>query len=141
MSVEAFVDTNILIYAHDKDAGDKHRVASELIGQLWENTSTVAISIQVLQEFYVNALKRGIPDSEISAAIRDYLQWQIISSDPPLLLDGIFLRHKWQVSFWDALIIAAGKRAGARVIYSEDLSHRQDYGGVVVINPFKEPVA
>lgn len=130
-----FVDTNILVYAHDRDAGEKHRIAREKIASLWKEPLPPSISIQVLQEFYVNLIRKDVPTAEARQTVVDYLDWNVVDNDRALLLEGIHLRERWQVSFWDALILAAAQRAGTRSIWSEDLNTGQDYGGVVAVNP------
>jgi len=136
MSAEhIFVDTNILVYAHDHQAGEKYRIARDRVAWLWSRPLPPAISIQVLQEFYVNLIRKGVSDSEAKEAVSDYLSWDVMGNDGNLLLAGIDLRERWQISFWDGLILAAAKRAGARVLWSEDLSIGQDYGGLIVVNP------
>ncbi len=136
MSAEQiFIDTNILVYAHDQDAGDKYRMAKEKVRQLWQRPIAPAVSVQVLQEFYVNLLKKNAPGDEAKQAILDYMKWTVIENDESLLLNGIDAQKQWQLSFWDALILAAAIRAKATVLWSEDLNHEQLYGQVRVINP------
>ena len=131
-----FLDTNILVYAHDADAGQKHDHAASLVAAMWQTPDTAFLSVQVLQEFYVNGVRKGVSASEARAAVEGYLSWPVVENDIQLLRDAIVVRERWQLSLWDALIIAAAQRARVAVIYSEDLSDGQDYGGVVVRNPF-----
>lgn len=130
-----FVDTNILVYAHDKDAGRKHVTARQLIAGLWERSSPPGISIQVLQELYVNLVRKKIPPKTARDIVRDYLQWDVAPGDSALLVDAMSLSERWNISYWDAGIIAAARRTGAAILWSEDLSDGQDYGGVKVVNP------
>lgn len=130
-----FVDTNILVYAHDKDAGEKHRIAKEKVKALWQRPLLPSISVQVLQEFYVNLVRKKIRPSEARETVASYLEWDVIDNDRTLFLEGIRLKEMWSISYWDALILAAAMRAKARELWSEDLNPRQDYGGVVVMNP------
>ncbi len=130
-----FVDTNILVYAHDRDSGDKYRTAKKRVQHLWQQPISPAVSIQVLQEFYVNLLNKNIACDEAQQAIKDYMMWKVIENDRSLLLNGIRVQKKWQLSFWDALILAAANRARAVVLWSEDFSHGQQYDKVRVINP------
>ncbi len=132
---QVFVDTNILVYAHDREAGEKYRIAREKIAYLWNLPLPPAISLQVLQEFYVNLVKKHVSAEDSRQAIVDYLRWNVIDNDRSLLLEGIDLKDRWQVSLWDALILAAAKRAKAGVIWSEDFSANQDYNGITVVNP------
>ena len=140
MTAKAFVDTNILVYAYDRGEGAKRQRALNLLEELWEENTGV-LSTQVLQEFYVNIRRkaaRPISPEEAKSLIADYLTWEPIVNDGPALLDAIEIEHRYQLSFWDALIVSAAQRAGASVLYSEDLSHGQQYGSVTVRNPFIE---
>jgi len=130
-----FVDTNILVYAHDRDAADKHRMAKEKVAYLWHLPMAPAISVQVMQELYVNLVRKAVAADEARQTIADYGAWQVVASDRSLVMEGIDLRLRWQTSFWDALILAAAKRAQAGVIWSEDLNTGQNYDGMVVVNP------
>lgn len=136
MSVDqVFVDTNILLYAHDADARLKHVKAKERIAELWSRPLPPAISIQVLQEFYVNLIRRKVPVKAARDTITDYLEWDVIDNNQLLFRDGLEMTERFGISLWNALIIAAARKAGAAIIWSEDFNAGQDYGGVVVINP------
>jgi predicted nucleic acid-binding protein len=136
MSAEQlFIDTNILVYAHDRDAGDKYQIAKREVRRLWHLPLAPAVSIQVLQEFYVNLLKKQVAVEEAKQAVVDYMKWPVIENDGNLLLQGIAVQKQWQLSFWDALILAAAIRAKAKVLWSEDLNHGQVYDQVRVVNP------
>jgi predicted nucleic acid-binding protein len=140
MSARAFVDTNILVYAHDRLAGPKHLQARQLVGELW-NSGGGILSTQVLQEFSLNVrrkVKHPLSMIEVRKAIEDYLSWEIVVNDGASILEALEIEQRFQVSFWDALIIQAAESAGADVVYSEDLSHRQKYRSLQVINPFLE---
>lgn len=136
MPGECFVDTNILVCAHDRQAGDKHRTAKDLVIDFWKGDRWPSLSVQVLQGFYVNLQRKGVPAVEARAAVKDYAAWRVVENTVTLLEVGIDEMERWQLSFWDGLILAAARHAGARVIYSEDLSDTQDYGGLRVKNPF-----
>jgi len=134
-----FVDTNILIYAHDRDAGLKHESARKLIEHLWI-TGQGALSTQVLQELCVNLrrrVKHPLPSDEIATLIEDYLSWEIVSNTPQSIIAALAIEARYKVSYWDALILHAAESCGAAVLYSEDLSHGQRYGGVEVVNPLR----
>ncbi|MGM0578067.1 MAG: PIN domain-containing protein [Myxococcota bacterium] len=138
MSVECFVDTNVLIYAHDVDAGEKHRIASSLVRHLWE-TRSGAISAQVLHELCVNLQKklaRPLTPSAIEALLEDYCAWTVVPNDAAGALEAVRTQERYRISYWDALIIVAARRSGAETLYSEDLNDGQAYGGVTVSNPF-----
>jgi predicted nucleic acid-binding protein len=138
MSGKCFVDTNILVYVHDLSAGPKCSRAQELTSALWDSRKGI-VSTQVLQELYV-ALRRRlkIPVSIADAAeiLRDYFQWEVVTNNRESIIRAAGFEARFKVSFWDALILQAADHAGADVVYSEDLSHGQIYGGVKVLNPF-----
>ena len=138
MSASYFVDTNVLVYAHDSGSGDKHRRARGLIESLWRNRSGV-LSTQVLQEFYVNVArkaKRPIPRAEARRLLGDYMSWALVVNDGNSILEALDLEQRYRLSFWDSMIVQAANAAAAAALYSEDLSHGQVYGAVPVINPF-----
>jgi predicted nucleic acid-binding protein len=137
--VPSFVDTNILIYAEDRDAKAKHRTARDIVVDLWESREGV-VSAQVLQEFYVNATrkrKRPLAPAKAKEIVEEYLTWTVIDNTGSMLVDAIELHRKAQLSFWDALIVQAAIRGGCDRLYSEDLNAGQRYGSVVVVNPFE----
>ncbi len=135
LNKQIFVDTNILVYAHDRDAADKHHTAKERVAYLWNRPMAPAISVQVLQELYVNLVRKDVSADDARQTVTDYCEWQVVDNDRALLMEGIGLRERWQSSFWDALILAAAKRAKASVIWSEDFSTDQTYDEIVVVNP------
>jgi predicted nucleic acid-binding protein len=138
MSDRYFVDTNILIYAHDTAAGAKHERAKALIQHLWETRAGV-VSTQVLQELAVNLRRKAKNplDAKVTRDIvSDYLAWQVVVNAGDSILEALDLEARYRVSFWDALIIQAAHTAGVEILYSEDLSDGQLYGDVKVIDPF-----
>lgn len=132
---QVFVDTNILVYAHDRDAGDRHAIARDLITALWRRALPPAVSVQVLQETYVNLVRKGLASSAVTDTITEYFRWHIVNNDSAVLAEGMAASQRWKISLWDGLIVAAALRANAPILWSEDLSAGQDYGGVVVVNP------
>ena len=134
---QVFVDTNILVYAHDKDAGDKHRIAKEKVSALWHRALLPSVSVQILQEFYVNLIRKTVKASDAREVVTSYLEWDVIDNDRALLLEGMRMKEKWSISYWDALVLAAAKKAKARELWSEDLNAGQNYEGVVVVNPLR----
>ena len=139
MSDKFFVDTNILMYAHDKAAGEKHERAKALVEDLWQNRSG-AVSTQVLQELAVNLRRKAGKSLDAKATrdvVSDYLAWQVVVNGGDSILEALDMEARYRISFWDALIIQAAQTAGADVLYSEDLSDGQRYGSVKVENPFK----
>ncbi len=138
MSARAFVDSNILIYAHDRGAGTRYSVARELVESLWSGRNGV-LSTQVLQEFYVNVRRkatRPIEPAESRRLIEDYLLWEVVVNDGSTILGALDIEQRFMVSFWDAMILQAANSAKVATVYSEDLSHGQSYYGVKVVNPF-----
>lgn len=138
MNGKCFVDTNVLVYAHDQSAGEKCEKALLLANELWDSGNGV-LSTQVLQELYI-ALRRKVANplsaSETEQVLRDYFAWEIVVNTRESVIRAISMETRYKISFWDALILQAAERVGATVLYSEDLSHRQVYGTVRVVNPF-----
>ena len=137
--MKAFVDTNVLVYAYDRGAGQRHDRALGLLERLWMEGSGV-LSTQVLQEFYVNVrrkAKKPISHDRARALIADYVSWDPVVNDGATLLDAIDVERKYKLSFWDAMIVVAAQKSGATVLYSEDFNDGQKFGGVRVQNPFK----
>lgn len=137
MNAVRFLDTNILVYAYDRDAPAKRSVALRLIEQGWKSLGETAVSVQVLQEMQVNLERRGVRQPEAAQIIRDFALWPVVDNSLELLLAALSEQSRWQLSLWDALILAAARASGATEVLSEDFSHGQDYGGVRAINPFK----
>ena len=138
--VEYFLDTNILVYAYDSSAGQKHAQAAQLVQECWENENG-CLSLQVLQEFYVTVtqkIKQQLDHPTARQIVADLAQWRLHSPKAGDLLQAIDLQQLHQLSFWDALVIQSALCLGCNRLYSEDLSHGQAYGFVQVVNPFKE---
>lgn len=139
MSDRFFVDTNILMYAHDKAAGAKHERAKALVEELWRNRTGV-VSTQVLQRLSVNLRKKASRPLDARATreiITDYLTWHVVVNGGESILEALDLEARFQISFSDALVVQAAHTSGAEVLYSEDLSDGQKYGAVRVINPLR----
>jgi predicted nucleic acid-binding protein len=137
MADKYFVDTNILIYAHDRSAGAKHERARELIEKLWASGQGV-MSTQVLQELCVN-LRRKVARppgaDEIRRLVLDYMSWEVVVNTPAAVIQALEIETRYKTSFWDALILQAAEQSGAAILYSEDLAAKQSYGTVRVVNP------
>lgn len=139
MSDKYFVDTNILMYAHDKAAGAKHERAKALVEELWRDRSGV-VSTQVLQELAVNLRRKAARPLGAKATrevVADYLTWQVVVNSGESIVEALDYEARYQISFWDALILHAAHASGAEVLYSEDLSDGQTYGIVRVVNPVR----
>ena len=139
MSDRYFVDTNILMYAHDTSAGAKHQRARAVVEELWRDRTGV-VSTQVLQELSVNLRRKAGRPLDTKATrelVVDYLTWQVVVNGGDSILEALDLETRYQISFWDALVLQAAQTSGAGILYSEDLSHGQTYGSVRVINPLR----
>jgi predicted nucleic acid-binding protein len=138
--VPVFVDTNLLVYAEDEDAGRKRDIARARVRELWESKAGV-ISVQVLQEFFVTTTRKvpGRLAPEVAHRIvEEYLAWTVVETSSALVVKAIRRSVVSRVSFWDALIVEAALAAGCDVLLSEDLSDGQVFDGVRVVNPFLE---
>jgi predicted nucleic acid-binding protein len=137
MKDRIFVDTNILVYAHDLSAEDRYAKAFAIIESLWEKQTGV-ISTQVLQEFYVTVtrkIKSPLKPTEAREIIRNYLAWPLQVNDPETTIHASEIEEKNGISFWDALIVAAAFRLQAKKIISEDLNNGQIIDGIMIENP------
>jgi predicted nucleic acid-binding protein len=138
MSAKTFVDTNILIYAYDLDAGIKHDRAKACLQQLW-NTCSGMLSTQVMQEFYVNATRKiaqPLSPARARNVLCTYLAWPIEVTAPETILFASELQELHRLSFWDAMIIATATQGNAEILLTEDLNHGQIIERVRVHNPF-----
>ena len=132
---KSFIDTNVLVYAGDDDTPAKQHIARTLIA---EQSGRAVVSTQVLQEYFVAATQKlGVAPLDAKEVINAAgSAFETIVVTPEIInraVDGSVL---WQVSFWDALILASAEDAACAVVFSEDLNSGQRYGGVRVENPF-----
>ena len=133
-----FVDTNVLLYAHDASETEKQPIARALLERRWADRSGV-VSTQVLQEFYVVATRKFQPPMrrpEARELVALYATWPVVQVDTALILDAAVLEDRFQLSFWDALITEAARRAGATRLVSEDLQAGRLVAGIAIENPF-----
>jgi predicted nucleic acid-binding protein len=133
-----FVDTNVLVYAHDASETVKQSIARDLLALLWAQRRG-ALSTQVLQEFYVVATRKlasPISRPEAREIIGAYSAWSVVAIDAPLILNASQLEEEHQLSFWDALVLEAARVAGAEVLLTEDLQDGRVIEGVRIKNPF-----
>jgi predicted nucleic acid-binding protein len=136
MSVE-FIDTNVLIYAHDGGAGARHERAVDLLARLFEDSSG-ALSIQVLSEFYAAATKKlAMKSQEAEDVINDLAAWTIHRPGHADLLRAAGLHRRYKIAWWDALIVNSAIELGCSVLWTEDLADGQRYGAVTARNPFR----
>jgi predicted nucleic acid-binding protein len=137
MSARVFVDTNILIYAHDLDAAEKHQIAKDIVQDLWKQR-TGCLSMQVLQEFYVNVIRKiasPLSKKAARAVVSTYLIWCVETSSEEISA-AFHIEDEARIGFWDALIVAAAVKAGADRILTEDLNAGQTISGLLIENPF-----
>lgn len=137
MSARNFVDSNVLIYAHDVDAGTKHELAKNCLRELWEQRGGV-LSMQVLQEFYVNVTRKiasPLPKDVARLIVNTYAIW-CIETSPVEIAAAFRIEDESKIGFWDALIVASAAKCGAVRILSEDLNAQQVLAGIRIENPF-----
>ena len=133
-----FVDTNILVYAYDVSAGDKHEIAAKEIAALWSSGQGL-ISTQILQELYVTLTKKVPNPASPDLArliVQDFLQWKVIINDGTSILEAIEIQKNHRFSFWDALVIQAAVKGKAGILLSEDFEPSRQIEGLTVRNPF-----
>ena len=137
MTALVFVDTNVLLYALDTAVPEKQRAAAAWRAELWRSRRG-RVSYQVLQEFYVQALRKEPKRAELARAeVRDLFAWEPVAVDADVIQTAWGFQARFSLSFWDALIVAAAHTLQCRFLLTEDLSHGQDLGGVRVVNPFR----
>jgi predicted nucleic acid-binding protein len=140
MSDRTFIDTNILLYSRDASEPEKQAIAESVLRKHWESR-TGRISIQVLNEYFVNVtrkLKPGLAAAEAWEDVESLMVWNPVALDSALLTKGYLILQRYPLSWWDALIVAAADMADCTRILSEDLSSKQEYNGIRVVNPFAE---
>ena len=137
MNAKTFVDTNVLIYAHDVDAKEKHVIAKGALRELWANR-TGFLSTQVLQEFYVNVtqkISRPLMKKSARAIVDKYAIWCVDTTSAEIAV-AFRIEDEARIGFWDALICAAALKTGAERILSEDLNAGRKVAGISIVNPF-----
>jgi len=137
MNAPVFVDTNVLLYAVDEAEPRKHSAALEWRAHLWRSRRG-RVSYQVLQEFYVQALRKSPKRTAAARAeVRDLLAWDPVLVDGGVVEGAWDLQDRYSLSFWDALIVAAAHAAECGYLLTEDLTHGQVLDGVRVVSPFE----
>ena len=133
-----FLDTNILLYSISRDPAEapKREVAIALL-----DTENIALSVQVLQEFYVQATRTTRPDAvahEIAVGlVRTWLRFKVQDITLPVMIDALEMKATYGLSYWDAAIVAAARALGCRQLFSEDMGHGREIAGVQINNPFR----
>lgn len=138
MPQKVFVDTNILVYAHDPDASAKRVVAAQILEKLWADSRGV-LSLQVLQEFYVvlsKKLDKKIPPRTANEILRDYSVWEVVTIQVEDIFEAITLQKTQRFSFWDSLIVRAAQVAECHILLSEDFQSGRILDHLEIINPF-----
>jgi len=132
-----FLDTNVLLYAYDTDSPAKRLKARKWVERGWEFPGEISISVQVLQELAVNLEKKKVSKGEIHQILFDLSAWPVVDNTLLLLKLALGEQLRWQISLWDAMILAAARSCGAEELISEDFNHGQDYDGIRAVNPFR----
>jgi predicted nucleic acid-binding protein len=138
MTAMRFVDTNVLLYAVSTAPGEasKARAARELL-----DADDLALSVQVLQEFYVQATRTGranrLPHEQATLLVESWLRFPVQETTVPLLRGALEIRRRHRLSYWDAAVVEAAYLLGCDTLLSEDLAHGRTYEGVTVVNPFR----
>jgi len=133
-----FVDTNVLVYRFDAAKPEKQRAAKAWLSRLWERRAG-RLSYQVLREFYVTVTRKltnSLDTDHARRAVRSLMTWNPVPSDDRLIESAWDLEDRYELSWWDALIVAAARRQSCSVLLSDDLQDGQDLGGVRVVDPF-----
>ena len=137
MNAHSFIDTNVLLYTIDEDPGSsakRQRAQQLLLSEKW------GWSVQVAAEFFVNATSAKRPfrlvAADAAALVETWFAYPTIELTPALFRAAVDVRERFQLSYWDAAILAAAKELGCHTVFSEDLNDGQNYDGVTVVNPF-----
>ena len=143
MSVDVFVDANVLIYSEDGRDPAKQGAALQWLDVLWQRQCG-RLSTQTLTEFYVNATRKirpALAPGEARAKTRRFAAWQPWQIDAATFESAWAVESRFGLHFWDSLVIASAQHLGCRYVLSEDMAHGQQYGSVQVISPFRSSVA
>jgi len=138
MTAQRFVDTNVLLYAIStaSEEAEKSREARKLL-----EGDDLALSVQVLQEFYVQATRKSRTDAltpaQASQLVEAFLRFPVQETSVALMTAAFASAARFRISYWDAAVLEAARSLGCRTVLSEDLAHGRDYDGVVVRNPFR----
>jgi predicted nucleic acid-binding protein len=136
MPDKVFIDTNILLYAKINDGSIKHTKAHGLLAEGLVG-SEISVSVQVLNEYHVNALRLKVPVPDIQDTVRQFLSnFNVVTLTPVLVEEAMRIYNHYQLQYWDSVIVAAALEAGCSVLYSEDMSDGQIIDNMTVINPF-----
>jgi predicted nucleic acid-binding protein len=140
--VPVFVDTNVLVYARDASDPEKLAAAEAWMEHLWTSVSG-RLSVQVLQEYYVTVTRKldpGLPVDEAREDVRDLAAWRPVRIDEAIVDAAWRIEDRFELSFWDSLIVAAAHAAGCDVLLTEDLQHDLVIDGLRIADPFRTPI-
>ena len=133
-----FLDSNVLVYAVDPRDKRKMRIAKDIVSSALRGYRKCAISVQALTEFVNVAIKKlKKPVDEINDFLSAYIGLQTICIDPAMVPRGFEIKNRYDIQFYDAMMLAAAERAGATEFYTEDFGDGQLYCGIKAVNPFK----
>ena len=136
---KTFLDTNIIVYAYDVSAGEKHLIARNVVVDLWDSGNGL-LSTQVLQEFFVSVTKKiqkPLDTIRTKEVVSDLMKWDVFVNDGETILGAIDIHQQYQYSFWDSMILYAAINGGASTILSEDFTGGQTVLGTRIENPFR----
>jgi len=141
MHVNCFVDTNLLVYARDSSEPLKQQQALKWMSHLW-SSRTGRLSFQVLQEFYITVTEKLRPGMDIKAArqdMRTFMVWKPLPVDIDVVERAWTIQDRYQISWWDALIVSAAQLADCQFLLTEDLQNGQKFRNLQTVNPFLIP--
>ena len=135
------LDTNILVYAVDRDGGERHLRSIELVGRAAERDCV--LTLQSLAEFFhATTRKNLLGPSDAGSFVRDWLEvFEVVPATSAALADAMSAVDEHRLSFWDAMLWATARQAGCSAIVSEDMQHGRRLGGVEFVNPFAPQAA
>lgn len=139
MSDRVFVDTNVLVYARDATVPGKQERAAAWLRHLW-GSGTGRVSYQVLQEYFVTVTQRltpGMPTAAARGDVRDLTTWNPVAASLSTMEAAWAIQDRYQLSWWDALIVASAQEAGCSTLLTEDLQHGLQIGDLAVVSPFE----
>jgi predicted nucleic acid-binding protein len=131
-----FIDTNVLLYAQDRQDDRRRGIAQDLLNGLWA-TASGALSTQVLQEFYdVGTRKLKLQPVLARRVVASYAAWPVVETTPQLIVSASLLHERHGFAFWDAMVVEAALLSGATTLLSEDMQHERRIAGMTISNPF-----
>lgn len=139
MATDVFIDTNVLLYA--VSTAEEERAERQAARRILE-ADNWGLSVQVLQEFYVNAtgkLAQTLSEAETLHFLAHDMRRPVVDLTPDLFLRAIELKNRYRIGYWDAAVVGAALTLGCHTLYTQDLNHGQDYDGLCAVDPFRPP--